>query len=514
MADIKGQSDRKIKSSRQRIEKLKPAAATGRNFNVTVTMGGITTKTDVILQSISDHVCMVDRDFNITWVNETLKKICGRDIVGEKCYAVFHAKKDPCEIRICPVIQTFNDGKEHQCDVQITNKNGKTINFHCAANVASRDDRGKPSVVMEIFRDVTKFKKLETALLQSNRRYRCILEQAPVGIGLATLEGRLIYANKILINTLSYPYEELKKIDITDLYEDPQDRCRLLEILNRDGRVSNFTTRFKRKDGSLYDVLLNISKIQLGDRNLIQTILVDATEQKRTEKRLLDYQKQLRFLSSEVFLASERERRRLAAGIHNNISQKLALAKIKLRSLTGSRPDENISKSLADVCEAIEQTSQELNSLTFEMSNPVLYELGLDAAIRQWLTEQIQNKHKIGCKFTVDVQPLKLDNKISIILFEAVRELMVNVIKYAKAKTVNICVQKTGDKVIVNVEDDGVGFVPSELDSVLLRGREGGFGLFNIKERMEYLGGDMNIKSSQGSGTCITLTVPLGNKNS
>jgi signal transduction histidine kinase len=157
---------------------------------------------------------------------------------------------------------------------------------------------------------------------------------------------------------------------------------------------------------------------------------------------------------------------------------------------------------------------QELHSLTFEMSNPVLYELGLEAAIKHWLTEQIQNKHKIGCKFTVDVQPLKLDNKISIILFEAVRELMVNVIKYAKAKTVNICVRKTGDKVIVDVEDDGVGFVPSKLDSVLLRGREGGFGLFNIKERMEYLGGDMNIKSSQGSGTCITLTVPLGNKNS
>jgi len=63
------------------------------------------------------------------------------------------------------------------------------------------------------------------------------------------------------------------------------------------------------------------------------------------------------------------------------------------------------------------------------------------------------------------------------------------------------------------VEDDGVGFIPSKLDSVLLQSKKGGFGLFNIKERLEYLGGNTNIKSSPGKGTCITLTVPLNRKN-
>jgi PAS domain S-box-containing protein len=457
---------------------------------------------------------MVDKDLNITWVNEAVEKAHGRDIIGKKCYEAVHDRKEPCEIHTCSAIQTFQDGKAHQNDIRLTDKNGKVTYCHCVTNVASRDDNGNPVIVMEIFRDVTRFKKLEAALLQSNRRYRCILEQSPVGIGLATPDGRIIYANKAMVSIFGYTSVELKKINLDDIYENLQDRKRLLELLNRDGRVSNFMTRFKRKDGTLYDVLLNTSKVKIGDRDLLQTICVDVTEHKKAEKKLLDYQKQLRLLSSEAFLAAEHERRRLATGIHNNISQKLALAKIKLQSLTNLTSDENISDPIAEVCEEIEQTVQELHNLTFEMSNPVLYELGLEAAIKHWLTEQIQSKHKIECKFTADAMLPRLDNKISVILFEAVRELLVNVIKYARAKTVNVHIRKAENKILIDVEDDGVGFIPSKLDSVLLQGKRGGFGLFSVKERLEYLGGDMNIKSSPGKGTCITLTVPLGNKKS
>lgn len=236
----------------------------------------------------------------------------------------------------------------------------------------------------------------------------------------------------------------------------------------------------------------------------------DITERKAVEKRLVAYQNQLKSLASELLLAEEHEKRRLAVGLHDQIGQKLALTKLALQSLMKSGLNQTLRASLDNVSAEIDQIIEDIHSLTFELSNPVLYELGFEAAVEQWLIEHVQKKHGIECVFTSHRQPLPLDNKVRIVLFQAVRELLINIVKHAQAKTAQVHIQKNGNRIQIFVMDDGVGFKHSKYEASSFT-TTSGFGLFSTRERLEYIGGDMKIESMPGSGTCVTLSAPLDN---
>ena len=156
-------------------------------------------------------------------------------------------------------------------------------------------------------------------------------------------------------------------------------------------------------------------------------------------------------------------------------------------------------------------------SLTFELSPPVLYELDFEDAI-EWLTEQIQAQRSISVSYENDEGPKPLPEEVKILLFHAVRELLVNVVKHAQAKCARVALKKNCDSLEVVVEDDGVGLQEQSGDAGRGAGRiagskqdtrGGGFGLFNIRERIAPLGGRIEISSKPGRGTRVTLTVPL-----
>jgi len=122
-------------------------------------------RTKSMLGSIADHMSMMDRDLNIVWANDVAKRIFGDDIVGKKCYASYHGRAKPCEP--CITLKAFQDGKVHEHDTQVADKDGKIIDFHGTANVALRDKGGKPSAVIEMWRDITEQKKAEEQLERS-----------------------------------------------------------------------------------------------------------------------------------------------------------------------------------------------------------------------------------------------------------------------------------------------------------------------------------------------------------
>ncbi len=142
-------------------------------------------------------------------------------------------------------------------------------------------------------------------------------------------------------------------------------------------------------------------------------------------------------------------------------------------------------------------------NLIFDLSPPVLYELGLGAAI-EWLGEQFQERHGISCRVAADEGEAPLDIGIEIILFQALRELFANVAKHANATRVSVELRRLDDRLSLRVHDNGDGF---DAAAVLTGSGSGGFGLFNIRERLQLLDATLEIES--GTGTSVTVTAPL-----
>jgi signal transduction histidine kinase len=240
-------------------------------------------------------------------------------------------------------------------------------------------------------------------------------------------------------------------------------------------------------------------------------VFENITERKKAEEKLLDNQAQLKQLASQLTLAEERERRRIADGLHDQISQSLASSKIELDALRHCVSPKDPDKALKEVSDSIGEAINDMRSLTFDLSYPILYELGFEAAVAEWLTERIEERHRIATEFEDDGQPKPLDEDVRVLLFRDVRELLMNVVKHAQAKKVKVSIRKVGRQIQVRVEDDGIGFDPEKVAATAVR--RGGFGLFSIRERLEQLGGHLEIDSEPGHGTRVTLIAPLKQQN-
>ena len=233
----------------------------------------------------------------------------------------------------------------------------------------------------------------------------------------------------------------------------------------------------------------------------------DITERKHAEEKLRDNQKQLKALAAELSYAEERERRRIAIGIHDNIGQKLAMAKLNLQFIKDSVTKQSARSAIDGACDMMNEIIDDIRSLTFELSNPILYEIGLEEAIGALLKNEIQDKGGPNCKLISAGGKIELDEDTKVVLFKAIRELLVNVVKHAGAKNIKVGISRRDNEVKVTVEDDGAGFDVSKLG--LPSGTKGGFGLFNIRERLEYIGGQLEIESSPARGTRVVMTAPV-----
>jgi len=235
----------------------------------------------------------------------------------------------------------------------------------------------------------------------------------------------------------------------------------------------------------------------------------EIAERKEAEQKILEHEAQLRSLASELTLSEERQRRHIARELHDEIGQNLALVKLRLQTLAAGLTDAPVLGQIDDICDVLDGLLEAAHSLTFQLSNLALYEFDFETAVEQWLDEEVRSRHGIDCRLTSGPEPVGLDDTLKITLFQAVRELAVNVVKHAAAQTLRIDISESGGVIRITVEDDGVGFDPSAVSPSVSDGKMGGFGIFNVRERVQYVGGDIDIQSAPGSGTRITITVPL-----
>jgi CheY-like chemotaxis protein len=166
----------------------------------------------------------------------------------------------------------------------------------------------------------------------------------------------------------------------------------------------------------------------------------------------------------------------------------------------------DIKQSASEVAELIDDAIETSRSLTADLSPPILHQGGLFAAL-EWLARWMHDKHGLDVELLASEPMESPPEELGIFLFQAVRELLFNVIKHAGRKTARVQVTRVNNSIRVTVMDEGAGFDPAQLRAA--GGSVGGFGLFSISERLGLLGGEIILDSSPGRGSRIILTAPL-----
>lgn len=233
----------------------------------------------------------------------------------------------------------------------------------------------------------------------------------------------------------------------------------------------------------------------------------EVRERELRQKEILSYQEKLRGLSAELILTEERERHEIATDLHDVIGQTLAMAKMKAGALRGHCAGAETEKDLKSLYGFIDEAITATRTLTFQLASPILYEFGLESALER-LGEDIRRRYGLNVAFRGDGSAKPLPTETSVMIFKAVRELLMNAVKHSKARTVRVRVRKAAGRVVVTVRDDGRGFNPESAQ--VYDGRRGGFGLFSIREKVSHLGGAFRLSSRRGGGTLAVITAPLG----
>ena len=185
----------------------------------------------------------------------------------------------------------------------------------------------------------------------------------------------------------------------------------------------------------------------------------------------------------------------------------LTVAKLKLQMLGQHLASAEAAEFHGETVSLISQASEQVRTLTFELSPPVLYQVGLGAAL-EWLSERFEQRYGVPTRCEVGGDWRDIAETTRVFLFQSARELLVNVGKHAKARTANVRLSVEGGGAIVSVEDDGVGFDIRDAETPGPTAHS--FGLFSIRERMRHIGGSVEITSAPGKGTTVALVAPVG----
>ncbi len=414
---------------------------------------------------------------------------------------------------------------------------------------------GKQRALLGIVRDISERVEAQRALRLSEARFGAAFRASPDGIALSTLaDGRLLEVNDSALRLFGYSREEVIGRTVADLgiWSLPEDRTRLVRPLLAQGAVRDLEVELRPKAGAPLVILLSAEILDIGGERCLLSVLHDITERKRTEEVLREREAalraaheeleqrvrdrtaelaqsvktltaetarralaeealwqrslQLRALTAELTLAEDRERRRLAAVLHDDLQQLLVGARLRLGDL------DRVSKAeLRQTAETVEdllgQALEVSRSLTRELSPPILQEGGLVLAL-EWLSHWMQDRHGLEVKLAAASDLPSLSDDAKVLLFQAVRELLFNVVKHAQVSQAAVEISRRGEQTRIVVWDEGRGFDPGGL--LVEGGRTGGFGLFSIRERLGLLGGRLQIESAEGKGTQVTLLVPPG----
>jgi PAS domain S-box-containing protein len=458
----------------------------------------------------------------IRW-NKRFAEVSGYDdeeIAGMKAPHDFYDEEDLAKAREA-IVKIFAEG-QGVVELSLVTKRGMHIPFEYTATVVEAED-GK-TLFLSIGRDITERKRAEEALRESEERFRIMADGSPNPIWVTSAEGERIFANKQYLEYFGISEQEMEGGEWKPFIH-PDDAPTyvnsFMSSLN-DHRPFSAEARVRRADGqwrwieSHAEPRSSIEGAFLGFVGITQDITkrkqaeqelreLNATLESRVAQRTAQLQhraRQLQKLTLELTEAEERERQRLAEILHDDLQQVLAAARFHVGLLSSRVKNDAESQEIAEQAkDLLDDAIAKSRSLSHELSAPVLSQSNLGEAF-EWLAEQMQTKHGLTVHLDMGERIELASEPLRVLLYKAAQELLFNASKHAGVHEATLRLRRQRGRLRLSVSDQGRGFDPTE------PGYNLGFGLLNIWERVEYLGGRMKIRSAVGKGSIFLITVP------
>jgi PAS domain S-box-containing protein len=460
-----------------------------------------------IVEDQTEFICRFLPDGTLTFVNEAFCRYFGKscgELMG-RSFMHFIPEEDHEELK--RHITSLN--REYPVawvEHRVIMPDGE-IRWQKWTNRAIVDAHCQIVEFQSVGHDITKRKQMEEALRQSEERYRMLVETMNEGLGVQDENNRITFINESFCKILGYRRDEIIGRSVFD-FIDEDDRNILRDQFERrkKGERESYEIPWIRKDRQKIYTVVSPQPIFSADGKFKGSfaVLTDITKRKQAEEQLRDSRDQLRVLTRRLSQAEETERLRIARELHDQVGQNLTALGINLNMLGNAlsgRMTAEIEARLSDSLSIVAETAKGIRDVMADLRPPVLDDYGLIAAIR-WFGDKFSNR--TGLRITVTGKEFspRMDVDTEITLFRIVQEALTNAAKHAKAGKVTIRLDESGGSARLEIADDGVGFEPAIRSSE----REG-WGLLNMRERAEAIGGKVIVESGKGTGTRILIEI-------
>ena len=463
------------------------------------------------------HIGYWERDLaadRITWSEET-GRILGLPARGVLSQAGLEAMIHPAdrEIQRRALADALQGSHPYDVEFRVIRPDGEVRFVHCWDEIV-HDGSGRPSRMFSTVQDVTERKRAEDEIRRQREVLQTIFDSAPIGINFFTADGRPIgtdvftadgrfaMVNREWERIVGWTLKELEEQNRDPFEEaipDPRERELAHGVLAAaTGEWVDLAIR--SRDGRTVDVSACVVPLSDGTR---LGLLQDITERKRADEALRDSATRLQHLSRRLFDVQEEERRHIARELHDEFGQLLATISLHIHAAKGAAGP--AAQPQLDECMALlRRAGEQVRRLAIQLRPPMLETAGLDAAVR-WLAEQHQRQTGVVTHVAGHVHDVPGD--LAIACFRVTQEALTNVVRHARARHAWIELSQSEALLEVVVRDDGAGFdVDRTLEQAAARGS---LGLLGMRERVELVGGKLEVDSAPGRGASIRAAFPL-----
>jgi PAS domain S-box-containing protein len=367
------------------------------------------------------------------------------------------------------------------------------------------DEAGGLQIIIAEGRDVTVLKQTSQALFQSEARFKTIFEKAGIGILIKGVDGKIVDCNPAFQAMLGYSTADLLQrnyLEITHPIDRSSSRKLFNDLVNGKRSSYNLEKRYLSKAGEVVWCRVTVSAVD-GPEDRVQyaiAMVENITAQKQFEAELMEMKK-------HIMLGREAERLRLAQDLHDGPLQEIIGISYQVGALKSALTDEADREQLLSAQTALQQLTKSVRLICGELRPPTLIPFGLEKAILSHVEQSKNTYPELNIELDLNDNGQSLSEPLRIVLFRVYQEAYNNVIRHAQAANMWVRFWLTDEQAILEVQDDGMGFVlPKRWISLA---RQGHLGLVGTMERIEEFGGTLEINTAPGKGTQVRAIVPL-----